>query len=196
MNLKREENILDEQLMTRVGDGDRTAYKMLVDRHLRSYLAFAARIIGDRTEAEDIMQEAFVRVWRNASQWDGGRNVLFTTWFYRVVMNLCIDVKRRRQRKPVSELDEAANIKSNTPLPDAYLSDKQMAEKVGEALEYLPDRQRIAMTLCYLQGLGNQEAASVLQISTSALESLLVRGRRRMADLLKAQRQEFLKEII
>ncbi len=88
-------NITDEQLMIRIGGGDRTAYKILVDRHLRPYLVFAARVIQDRAGAEDIMQEAFVRVWKNASKWDQGRKTRFTTWFYRVVMNLCIDAKRK-----------------------------------------------------------------------------------------------------
>ena len=196
MNLKRVEYILDEPLMTRIGEGDRTAYKMLVDRHLRSYLAFATRVIGDRMEAEDIMQEAFIRVWKNASKWDQDRKTRFTTWFYRIVMNLCIDVKRRRKRKPVSELEEAYDISSDDPLPDARLSDKQMAVKISEALEELPERQKMVMTLCYLQGLGNKEAAEILNISTGAIESLLVRGRKKMAELLKAEKQEFLKEII
>ncbi|MBL4612223.1 MAG: RNA polymerase sigma factor [Emcibacter sp.] len=182
--------------MTRIAEGDRTAYKMLVDRHLRSYLAFATRVIGDRMEAEDIMQEAFIRVWKNASKWDQDRKTRFTTWFYRIVMNLCIDVKRRRKRKPVSELEEAYDISSDDPLPDARLSDKQMAVKISEALEELPERQKMVMTLCYLQGLGNKEAAEILNISTGAIESLLVRGRKKMAELLKAEKQEFLKEII
>jgi len=196
MNLKRAEYILDEPLMTRIAEGDRTAYKMLVDRHLRSYLAFTTRVIGDRMEAEDIMQEAFIRVWKNASKWDQDRKTRFTTWFYRIVMNLCIDVKRRRKRRPVSELEEAYDISSDDPLPDARLSEKQMAAKISEALEELPERQKMVMTLCYLQGLGNKEAAEILDISTGAIESLLVRGRKKMAELLKAEKQEFLKEII
>ncbi|MBZ0167409.1 MAG: sigma-70 family RNA polymerase sigma factor, partial [Candidatus Omnitrophica bacterium] len=84
-------------MMGRIGDGDRTAFKMLVDRHLRNFIVFASRIIGDRGDAEDVIQEAFVRVWKTASSWDQGRNTRFTTWFYRVVMNLCIDVKRKHK---------------------------------------------------------------------------------------------------
>lgn len=196
MNLKRAEYISDEQLMIRIADEDKTAYKMLVDRHLRMFLAFAAHVAGDRTEAEDILQEAFIRVWKNAAKWDQGCATRFTTWFYRVVMNLSIDVKRKRKRKPVIALDEAFEVKSDEPRPDELLSDKQMAAKIAQALEQLPDRQKIAMTLCYLQGLGNKQAAEVLQITTGAIESLLVRGRKKMAELLKEQRKEFLKENI
>ena len=192
MNLKRAEHISDEQLMIRIGDGDRTAYKMLVDRHLRIFLAFAARVIQDRAEAEDIMQEAFIRVWKYAANWNPERGARFVTWFYRVVMNLSIDVKRKR--KPTIELDEAFEIKANGPEPDESLSDKQMAAGLAAALEHLPQRQKIAITLCYFQGLGNREAAEILEITTGAIESLLVRGRKRMAELLKGQRKEFLKE--
>ncbi len=192
MNLKRAEYISDEQLMIRTGDGDRTAYKMLVDRHLRVFLGFAARVVGDRAEAEDIMQEAFFRVWKHAARWDQGRKTKFTTWFYRVVMNLSVDVKRKS--KPAIELNEAFEVISEEAKPDEVLSDKQMAEKIARVMEQLPERQKVAMTLCYFQGLGNKQAADILQITTSAIESLLVRGRKRMAQLLKEQKQEFLKE--
>ena len=180
--------------MIRIGDGDRTAYKMLVDRHLRMFLGFASRLTGNRDEAEDIMQEAFIRVWKNAAKWDPGRGTRFTTWFYRVVMNLSIDAKRKR--KPVIGLDEAFGIKSDDLKPDERLSDKQMAAQVAAALDQLPDRQRMAVTLCYFQSMSNKQAAEILQISTGAIESLLVRGRARLADLLKIHKQEFLKEQI
>lgn len=194
MTLEGAEEIADEPLMIRIGSGDRTAYKMLVDRHLRNFLAFATRVVGDRAEAEDVMQEAFIRLWLNAAKWDSARGVRFTTWFYRIVMNLCIDVKRKR--KPVSDLDEAYGLASHEPLPDQNLRDRQMAQRVGEALEHLPERQRVAMSLCYLQDLGNKQAAEVMEITIGAMESLLVRGRKRMAELLESERQDFLKEII
>ncbi|MCK5423792.1 MAG: RNA polymerase sigma factor [Emcibacter sp.] len=196
MILKRVEDIPDEQLIVRIADGDRTAYKMLVERHLRIFLGFAARVVGDWAEAEDIMQEAFLRVWKNAAKWDQGRKTLFTTWFYRVVMNLCIDVKRKRRSKPTLDLSEAFGVISDTPKADEYLSNKQMAAQIAVAMEQLPQRQRIAMSLCYLQGLGNKQAAEILGISTGAIESLLVRGRKTMAEILKAQKQEFFKETI
>ncbi|VAV88170.1 hypothetical protein MNBD_ALPHA02-1691 [hydrothermal vent metagenome] len=185
-------NITDEQLMIRIGSGDRTAYKILVERHLRPYLVFATRVIQDRAGAEDIMQEAFVRVWKNASKWDQDRKTHFTTWFYRVVMNLCIDAKRKY--KPAVDLAEAYDVQSDEIQPDAHLSEKQMAAEIATALKHLPDRQRMAMTLCYLQGLGNKEAADILGVTTSAMESLLVRGRKKMAELLSAHKKAFIEE--
>ncbi len=185
-------NITDEQLMIRIGGGDRTAYKILVERHLRPYHVFATRVIQDRAGAEDIMQEAFVRVWKNASKWDQGRKTRFTTWFYRVVMNLCIDAKRKY--KPAVALAEAYDVQSDEIQPDAHLSERQMAAEIEQALKHLPDRQRMAMTLCYLQGLGNKEAADILGVTTSAIESLLVRGRKKMAELLSAHKKAFIEE--
>jgi len=194
MRLDKVNNITDEQLMIRIGTGDKLAYRMLMGRHLNSFLAFAFRLTGDQGEAEDIMQEAFVRVWKQGHKWDTSRKARFTTWFYRVVMNLSIDLKRKR--KPSIALEEALNIETNTPRQDAQLSDKQMAIRLAKALDVLPERQRIATSLCYFQGLGNKEAAEVLGISTSAIESLLVRARARMAQLLAGQKEAFLKEII
>lgn len=184
----------DEKLMIHIGNGDRMAYRALVDRHLGSFLVFAARLVGDRVEAEDIIQEAFFRLWRNAFRWDPGRNVRFTTWFYRIVMNLSIDAKRKR--KPVSSLDEASAVASDEATADEKLSDRQMAAEITRALQQLPERQRIVLTLCYLQGMANREAAQILDITVGAVESLLVRGRKRMALLLKAHGKEFLKESI
>ncbi|MCF8474943.1 MAG: sigma-70 family RNA polymerase sigma factor [Emcibacter sp.] len=188
------DTIADEQLMVRIGDRDRVAYKVLVDRHLRNFMAFAVRINGDRSEAEDIMQEAFMRVWNKAVEWDQNRHTRFTTWFYRIVLNLSIDVKRKK--KSTSELSEAMDIMSNEMPADAVLSEKQMAFKIAEVMMHLPKRQRIAVSLCYLQELGNQEAAKIMDITTPALESLLVRGRRKMAELLDKKREEFLKDVV
>lgn len=179
-------------MIIRVGDGDRVAYKMLMDRHLRTFLAFANRTIGDKLEAEDIMQEAFLRVWKHAPNWDASRNVRFTTWFYRIVMNLSIDVKRKR--KPSQSIDDAFDMISSAPIADQMLSDKQIAAKLAKALDELPERQRLAVSLCYFQGLGNKRAAEILEVSVGAIESLLVRARAKLADLLQDQRQEFLKE--
>tara|TARA_R110002072_G_scaffold64657_1_gene160614 strand:+ start:745 stop:1290 length:546 start_codon:yes stop_codon:yes gene_type:complete len=180
--------------MIRIGDGDTTAYKMLVDRHLQPFLAFATRVTGDRSEAEDVMQEAFVRVWKTAGRWDMNRNTRFTTWFYRVVMNLCIDVKRKR--KPTSDFDEAFDVQSEGPLPDDMLRDKQKAAHISAALSQLPERQRMAVTLCYLQELGNRQAADILEVSVGAVESLLVRGRTRLAEILAEEKDELLKESV
>ncbi|WP_417317317.1 RNA polymerase sigma factor [Emcibacter sp.] len=189
---RRRSDIEDEELILRIGEGDRTAYKMLMERHLRLNLAFATRLLGNAHEAEDVMQEAFVRVWKHAGNWDPSRKTKFTTWFYRVVTNLCLDVKRKR--RPSVDLGEAVEIEDGGLGADGILEEKQRAGRIAEALERLPDRQKAALVLCYLQGRSNREAAEVLDVSVNALEALLVRGRRKLGEILSREKNDLLEE--
>ncbi|MGE0667398.1 MAG: RNA polymerase sigma factor [Sphingomonadales bacterium] len=169
-------NVLsDEALMQRVGRGDEAAYRILVERHLSRSLGFAARMLGDRADGEEVMQEAFLKLWRHAPGWQAG-GARFTTWFYRVVLNLCIDRQRRRKGRQVS-MDDAGDPADERPGADAAIHERQVSRQIDGALAQLPERQREAVSLCYLQGLSNREAADVLQVNIKALESLLTRGR-------------------
>jgi RNA polymerase sigma-70 factor (ECF subfamily) len=182
----------DDALMLLAGKGDERAYRQLVDRHLDRTLAFAQRVLGNRTEAEDVLQEAFLRVWKKAPTWteDGAR---FSTWFYRVVLNLCID----RKRKPAhAALPDDYEFADSAPIADAQIEEAQASELVEKALAALPDRQREAVVLCYYQGLSNKDAAEILSVRVKALESLLVRARRNLLVLLEGVRGEVLGESI
>jgi RNA polymerase sigma-70 factor (ECF subfamily) len=182
-------NILsDEALMLRVGGGDQPAYQVLVERHLARNLGFATRLLGDRAEAEEIMQEAFLKLWRGAANWQHG-GARFTTWFYRVVLNQCIDRQRRRRGKHVP-LDDAGDPADGRQGADAHIHDRQVGRQIDGALAELPERQREAVSLCYLQGLSNKEAADVLQVNIKALESLLTRGRAALKQRLGHLRNE------
>ncbi|MBI1179854.1 MAG: RNA polymerase sigma factor [Alphaproteobacteria bacterium] len=165
----------DETLMQRVGDGNEAAYRVLMERHLNRSLGFATRLVGDAAEAEEVMQEAFLRLWRSAPRWQPGA-ARFTTWFYRVVMNLCIDRQRKRRSQAVP-LDVAGDPPDGRRGADGDIHARQVSDRVEDALAELPDRQRAAISLCYLQGLSNKEAAAVLEVNLKALESLLTRGR-------------------
>lgn len=160
--------------MAEVAAANRVAFAVLARRHLKSSLALARRIIGNGHDAEEIVQDCFLQVWRHAPSWrgDGAR---FTTWLYRVVVNRSISYGRKRRFAP---LDEALEVPS--PQPDAYAETaaRQMAARADTAIAALPERQRAALSLCYYQGLTCAEAAEVLQVSVSAMESLLVRARR------------------
>ena len=170
----------DDTLMLLAGKGDERAYGQLVERHLDRTLAFAQRVLG----------EAFLRVWKKAPTWtnDGAR---FSTWFYRVVLNLCIDRKRKPAHAPLPDDFEFAD---NSPIADAQLEETQASELVENALAALPDRQREAVVLCYYQGLSNKEAAEILSVRVKALESLLVRARKNLQVLLDGVRGEVLGE--
>lgn len=164
----------DEELLVLVGGGDRQAYRILVERHGRRVLAMARRMTGNLAEAEDVSQDAFLRVWQRAGAWrDQGAQ--FSTWLYRVVMNLCLD---RRRRKPMSPLEAAGDPADERPNAESTVAAGERSRQVEAALAKLPDRQRAALVLSYYESLSNVAAAAVLEISVAALESLLVRARR------------------
>ena len=171
----RSEEASDESLVARVADGDRAAYAKLVLRHTDRFLALAERLLGERSEAEDVLQDAFSRLWTRADRFDP-ETARFTTWFYRVVANACTDRLRRRGRS--QSLPENWDGIDTDPPADETLARRQHAGQVRRALDCLPERQKVAVTLCYFEGLTNVEAADVLSISVKALESLLVRARR------------------
>ena len=180
----------DNALMERVGQGDAAAYAVLVERHAGRSLGFATRILGNTADGEDVMQEAFIRVWRNAPNWEPS-GAKFSTWLYRIVMNLCIDRQRTRKNKMVP-LDEAGDPADDTPGADSTVHKGQVNRQVEAAINTLPERQRAAISLCYLNGLSNKEAAEVLEINLKALESLLVRGRQALKKKLTPMKDDLL----
>jgi RNA polymerase sigma-70 factor (ECF subfamily) len=164
----------DEELLSRVAVGDPAAVRALVARKLPRLLSLAGRMLGDAPEAEDVAQEAFLRVWKQAPRWRPGA-ARFDTWLHRVALNLCYDRLRRRREVATAEPPELAD---EGPAPDRGLQASDTGRRVAQALQALPERQREAIVLCHYQELGNIEAAAVMGVSVEALESLLGRGRR------------------
>lgn len=160
--------------MADVAAGDRAAFETLSRRHLRRSLALAYRVLGNRADAEEVVQDAFMHVWEHAVNWRGDGSQ-FTTWLYRIVVNRCLDYRRRRTFVPI---EEAADVPA--PQADAFtvVQGRQLASKVDAAIATLPERQRLALGLSYYADVGCSEAARILSVSTSAMESLLVRARR------------------
>ncbi len=164
----------DTDLVARAGQGDRAAAQALMARHLPKMLTVARRMLHSQAEAEDAVQDAFLKVWTHASRWQPGK-ALFETWLYRVVMNKCYD---RLRKRPNANLDEASEVPDAAPQADAVLQNTALGQEIEAALAALPERQRAAIVLCHHQECGNIEAAEILGISVEALESLLARGRR------------------
>ncbi len=177
----------DEELLVQIGQHDDAAIRTMVSRKLPRLLAMAVRMLGDRHEAEDVTQEAFVRLWRQAGKWQSGR-ATFDTWLHRVTLNLCYDRLRRHREQPVAEAPERADP---APGPEETLSTQDESDRIRKALASLPDRQREAIVLQYYQEFTNIEAAKIMDISIEALESLLARARRNLRTILQeADEQE------
>jgi RNA polymerase sigma factor (sigma-70 family) len=164
----------DAELVARVGRGDRAAAEQLMLRHLPKMLALARRMLSNSAEAEDAVQDAFMRLWTHAARWQPGQ-AKFETWLYRVTLNKCFD---RLRRRPTLEIDSAMEVADPASGPARNLENAALAEEIEAAMTSLPERQRSAIQLCHYQECGNIEAAEILGISVEALESLLARGRR------------------
>jgi RNA polymerase sigma-70 factor (ECF subfamily) len=161
----------DASLMARLRDGDRTALGELVRRHQRRVLDIAVRTLRDHTLAEDIAQEAFLRVWRSAA--DYVPSARFTTWLYRIVVNLCLDARKKR-RTLLGETPDQPDPQ-HTPAESA-VDHADRAAVIRAALDRLPERQRVAVLLHKYSGLSMREIADTTGWTESAVESLLVRA--------------------
>ena len=178
----------DGVLLGRVGDGDQAAFAALMQRHLSAVLATARRIVRDESEAEDIAQEAFLRLWNSAQTLEAGRYGM-RPWLRRVASNLAIDWLRKAKRLDVTDevpeqIDEAGQLQT--------LEAAEVSKRVEQALANLPTRQRIAVSLFHFDEMSQREVAELMNLSEDALESLLARGRRRLRDILKEDWQDLL----
>jgi RNA polymerase sigma-70 factor, ECF subfamily len=181
------ESATDEQLLTRSASGDRRAFDELVVRHGPYALRIAARLLRDRALAEDVVQEAFVRCWSQIQRFDS-RQARFTTWLYRIVVNLCIDKKRRREPDPLPADFDVIDAGATA---HEMMESNERAAMLARALNDLPMRQRAALTMIYDEGLSGAEAARVLGSSVKAVERLLARARAYLrARLLSSQFSE------
>ncbi len=180
----------DEALLTRVAEGDEEACRTLLGRHLGPIVAFAARLLGDSTEAEDVAQETFLALWRQAARWRSGEARL-STWLHTVARNAALDRLRRRRSVPLDEVPEPPDP---GPGPAQTIQNQDVGRVVEAALLALPERQRTALVLCHYQELTNIEAAAVMELSVDALESLLARGRRTLRQRLADSMPELLGE--
>ena len=184
----RDADVPDEALLVLYANGDRGAARLLSLRLVPRTLGYAARLLGgDRAEAEDVVQEAMLRLWRVAPDWRSGEAKV-STWLYRVVTNLCTDRRRARVRRADPAGDELPDVADGAPGAEARLIAADRAMALAAALAQLPDRQRQAVVLRHIEGLSNPEIAAVLDLGVEAVESLTARGKRSLAAILSGQR--------
>ncbi len=170
---RRDDADSDDALMARVRARDAAAFRQLVDAHVRPLHRIAYRMIGDATEAEDLAQEALLRLWRDAAKWQDGQGGV-GAWLKRVVVNLCLDRLRRRRFSSDAEVPERVD---ETPLPPQEMDTARLRAATVAAIAALPDRQRAAIVLTYYEEVSNQVAAETMDMNIKAFESLLLRAR-------------------
>lgn len=170
----------DTALLSRIAKGDHEAIKVMVNLKLPRLLALATRMLNNRSEAEEIAQETFIRIWKKAPIWRY-EEATFDTWIHRVALNLCYDRLRAHREKVEMDMPE---LEDEGNSPHERLEASQNKQGVAAALGALPLRQKEALVLQYYQGFSNKETADLMGISVDALESLLSRARRNMRSLL------------
>jgi len=184
--------IPSEELMARIAKGDNHAFEILVNRHQTSVLNLIYRFIGDRTQAKDLAQEVFIRVWQSAKTYKP--DAKFTTWLYRVTANLCFNELKSSRRKKWFSFNRSdqdgkrtleETLADRAPSAEDHLLERERSRQISNALQSLPDNQRMALVLKRYDGLSYAEIARILNCSVSAVESLLVRAKRTLQEKLE-----------
>jgi RNA polymerase sigma-70 factor, ECF subfamily len=182
----------DAALMVRVGQGDRAAFRTLVEKYQGPLTNFIHHLTSDQGQAEELTQDVFLRVYRAAPRYRP--DARFTTWLYRIATNLALNALRARTRKPTVSLDDKRSAEPgpdrhsatapNEPRPDQAFERDELVQLVGRAVRNLPERQRIAVILHRFEGLSYQAIADVLSSSPDAVDALLRRAKDALRDAL------------
>ena len=177
----------DAALLVAFANGDGDAARLLTARLLPRVLAQATRMLANAAEAEDVAQEAMIRLWKIAPDWQQGQAQV-STWLYRVVANLCTD--RLRKRRGGVSLDQVAEPQDDAPSVAEKMQTNARMQALSDALAQLPERQAQAVALRHLEGLANPEIAQIMDISVRSVESLTARGKRALADIMAGRKAE------
>lgn len=178
----------DHELLALLREGSHAAFAELTRRHSDRFYRLAYRYMRQREAAEDIVQDAFLKLWVHPDQWQPGHNARFTTWFYRVVINLCLDAQKRKTPLPLAEEFEIADD-AQAAQDDALIEQREQAA-LEAAIAALPERQYTALNLCFVNDLSNQEAAEVMGLTLKALQSLIMRAKAVLKEQLKPVKGE------
>lgn len=172
----------DEFLIRLIQEGRHDAFAEIVNRHSKRFYNIAYRFIFDKDEAEDIVQEAFIKLWEKRLNWNPYKEAKFTTWFYKVVLNLCIDHNRKKKAEPLSE---EMLLPDKQQEHEAVIEDKQKQLMLERLIQELPERQQLALNLCFYEGISNQEAAEIIGVNLKALQSLIMRAKMTLKEKVK-----------
>jgi RNA polymerase sigma-70 factor (ECF subfamily) len=172
----------DEFLIKLIQEGRHDAFAEIVNRHSKRFYNIAYRFIFNKDDAEDIVQEALIKLWEKRLSWNPNKEAKFTTWFYKVLLNLCIDHNKKKKPVPLSE---------EMPLIDkqqgheSVMQEKQKQVMLERFIQELPERQQLALNLCFYEGISNQEAAEIIGVNLKALQSLIMRAKMTLKEKVK-----------
>ena len=164
----------DDTLMARLAQRDGACLKLLSQRHGELVYRIAYRMLGDAHEAEDIAQEALLRLWTHADRWQGGGSGI-AAWLTRVGTNLCLDRLRKQRRMSDGDFPERED---DAPLADTEAQNSETRQAVVECIGDLPERQRASVVLTYYEEMPNRAASEAMDMKIKAFESILVRARK------------------
>jgi RNA polymerase sigma-70 factor, ECF subfamily len=174
----------DAALLAAATRRDAAAFAALVARYEKQVFRVVWRLTRGHVDAEDITQEVFLRFWRNPGQLrEAGA---LKGWLMRVASNLAMD---RFRAKPMQDLEQAADVGDGKPSAEDEMARSWTAKRMDTAIATLPDRQKMALTLVHFEQIGNINAASAMDVSVDALESLLARARRSLKLALAADKE-------
>ncbi len=170
----------DNDLIAQIRAGQSRRYALLVDRHKDKAFTLAVRLVGDRRDAEELVQDAFVRVYRSLDSFRG--EAKFSTWFYRIVYNLCMTRISRRRGQPKHidvEHDELMDslVDDDEQLIDEKMGNDELATMLKEELETMPDRFKSVITLFYVQEMSYEEICETMQLPLGTVKTNLFRAR-------------------
>lgn len=172
----------DHTLLALIQQGNHRAFAALLEKHTDRFYGLAFRYMAEKSEAEDIVQEAFLKLWEQPHSWNAEKGVSFTTWFYRVVANLCLD--RKKKHKPVF-MAVLPEVHDTSLKPDELFAVNQQKTMLEKEMRGLPLRQQMALRLCYQDGLSHDEAAKIMGVKIKVLEALISRGKNNLKQRMK-----------
>lgn len=193
----------EQLLIERSKNGDVSAFEMLIEAYQKKVFNLAYRIIGNYDDANDIAQEAFIRIFRSISGFRGQSS--FSTWIYRITTNVCLDEIRKRKNKSVQYLDDdiqtddgemQRQIISDDPLPEEIAERKELRAAINDSLGELKEEYRIIITLRDIQGMSYEEIAKVLDCPTGTVKSRINRARQALKNVLLTKRELFREEYV
>lgn len=183
-------NDVDVALMLRVGQGDEAAFEELIERHQNAVIGTVAKMLGNSSDAEDITQQVFIRLWKSAPRYQP--TAKFTTFMFTIARNLVFNESRRRSRKKEHSIDEREDDfhlqtpDTQTAAPDAELIHAELQNSIDRAIANLPEKQRLAVILRRYEGMPYDEIGRILELSIPAVKSQLFRARNSLRESLQS----------